>query len=193
MKYLSLIRRRADLDRPAFRRYYEEVHAPLALRFFPPQLYQRNHLDEAAEWDFDCLSEFAYPDDFDPMHVLEGEAGPLLAQDEANFIAREFTRSAWGRTLRSHQPGATGERQRELWLVPHGAGEHNLLACFERLLPALVPGQGACLEMLEPYYCESFPFAALISFEGVFAGALDPELQALGTLRLAVSCCPSPT
>lgn len=193
MKYLSLIRRRADLDRPAFRRYYEEVHAPLALRFFPPKLYQRNHLDEAGEWGFDCLSEFVYPDDFDPMQVLAGEVGRLLANDEANFIGREFTRSARGKELRSHLPGATGERRRELWLVPHGAEEQTLLACFERVLTVLVPGQGASLEMLEPYYCQSFPFAALISLEGAFAGVFDPELEALGTLRLAVNCCPSRT
>ncbi|MCY1259443.1 EthD domain protein [compost metagenome] len=198
MKYISLIRRRADLDRAAFRDYYERTHAPLALQFFPPELYQRNHLDDAPdEHPFDCLSEFVYPDAFDPMQLLQTEAGPALARDESNFMDRDSVRTARALPVRSHLPGAAGPRRREMWLFPPGEGtdaalRRSLPEVFERLLPNLAAGQGACLEWLEPYHCEAFPYAALITLEGAFPGVLPRELDDLKVTRLRVSSCPSP-
>lgn len=198
MKYVSLIRRRADLSRKAFRDYYEHVHAPLALQFFPPQLYQRNHLSNLVdEQPFDCLSEFDYADDFDPMQVLDTEAGPLLARDERNFMDRDSVLSARALALRSHLPAISRARQRELWLFAadafsEAAMQQQLKAQFQQLLAQLSVGQGASLYWLEPYYCEAFPYIALLTLEG--AGPIEWPVgaMALELTRLQVNSCPSP-
>lgn len=197
MKYVSLIRRRADLSRKAFRDYYEQVHAPLALQFFPPQLYQRNHLSNPVdEQPFDCLSEFDYADDFDPMQVLATEAGAVLAKDERNFMDRDSVCSARALLLRSHLPAIAEARQRQLWLFGAGAYSQTairqqLQAQFEQLLAQLSEGQGASLYWLEPYYCETFPYTALLTLEGTSPLEWPVGEMTLAVTRLQVNSCPS--
>ena len=63
IKNLGLIPRRANLSRPAFREYYEQRHAPLALQHLRSfRRYVRNHVVAATPADppFDALSEFWY-------------------------------------------------------------------------------------------------------------------------------------
>ncbi len=197
MKYVSLIRRRADLSRKDFRDYYEQVHAPLALQFSPPQLYQRNHLNNPVdEQPFDCLREFDYADDFDPMQVLDTEAGPLLAQDERNFMDRDSVRSARALLLCSHLSASAKPRQRELWLFAaelqsHAVMRQHLPTQFEQLLSQLPEGQGASLYWLEPYYCEAFPYAALLTLEGASPLVWPVGNGVFTVTRLQVSSCPS--
>ncbi len=96
LKVIALIRRRADLSRAEFRRHYEEIHAPLALRHLD-QLsgYVRNHV--TAELDggpagFDCLTEFWYADRAALQSVLAYMGSPAaepIRRDELTFMARE--------------------------------------------------------------------------------------------------------
>jgi uncharacterized protein (TIGR02118 family) len=94
IKNLGLIPRRADLARRAFREYYEQRHAPLALkhlRWF--RRYVRNHVVAATPVDpaFDALSEFWYDDAADLETViafLTSTAGLVLRDDEAQFMNR---------------------------------------------------------------------------------------------------------
>lgn len=94
LKNLGLIPRRADLDRPAFRDYYETRHAPLALAHLRSfRRYLRNHVVAASPADspFDALSEFWFDSaaDIDAVIAfLSGPAGAVLREDEARFMDR---------------------------------------------------------------------------------------------------------
>ena len=98
IKNLGLIPRRADLTRPAFREYYEQRHAPLALRHLRWfRRYVRNHVVAAAPADppFDALSEFWYDSaaDLDAVIAfLTSPAGAVLRDDEAQFMNRSAIR-----------------------------------------------------------------------------------------------------
>lgn len=98
LKNLGLIPRRADLDRPAFRDYYESRHAPLALRHLRQfRRYVRNHVVAATPADppFDALSEFWFDSaaDIDAVIAFLGSpAGAVLREDEARFMDRAGVR-----------------------------------------------------------------------------------------------------
>src|SRR5262245_46715140 len=61
IKIMLLVSRRPDVSREAFRRYYEEHHAPLAAAHLPFLVrYVRNYVvDEfRSDLDCDCVTEF---------------------------------------------------------------------------------------------------------------------------------------
>ena len=66
IKAIALIKRRPDISREQFAKHYEDVHAPLALRYFRDwRGYIRNHVVGAlrgGEPAFDCISEFWFSD-----------------------------------------------------------------------------------------------------------------------------------
>ena len=66
IKAIGLIKRKPGLSREEFVKHYEEVHAPLALKYFPTiKRYVRNHIitpSGAEEPQFDCITEFWYDD-----------------------------------------------------------------------------------------------------------------------------------
>lgn len=190
MKYLSLIRRREDFTPEAFRRYYENQHAPLALGFFPPQLYRRNYADPSVSVGFDCLCEFAYPDDFDIEAAMATPAGPALAEDESRFIERERTRTAQASLLCGEPLAPRPLAERELWLIPHSTVDRQALTAAFQNIP-LHLRSAACLEELQPYWCSDFPYAALLSLESPTVDALPAAFSALGAIRLNVASCAS--
>lgn len=190
MKYLSLIRRREDFTHEAFRHYYENQHAPLALGFFPPQLYRRNYADPSVSVGFDCLCEFAYPDDFDIEAAMATPAGPALAEDESRFIERECTRTARALLLCGEPLAPRPLTDRELWLIPVGNADRLALTAAFKSLPAQ-SRNGACLEALQPHWCSEFPYAALLSLESPMSDSLPSAFSALGTVRLKVASCAS--
>lgn len=192
MKYLSLIRRRKDFSVGAFRDYYENQHVPLALSFFPPQLYRRNYPDPGVELPIDCLCEFAYPDGFDIEAAMGTSAGPALADDEGNFIERDSTCTAQA-TLLCGEPAATQTlASREFWLIPHGDAKPDSLREAFRCLPRELR-DGACLETLQPFWCNHFPYVAMLSLETLSTGPLPAEFAALGAVRVKVNSCASRT
>ncbi len=89
---LSLIKRRPDLERAAFRNHYETTHAPLALPLMTGLVrYVRYHLEEEllGEVGFDVLSAFWYRDAEATrtlMEALQGEAGKPILADELKFM-----------------------------------------------------------------------------------------------------------
>jgi uncharacterized protein (TIGR02118 family) len=94
LKTLGFLPRRRDLDRAAFRDYYERRHAPLALehiRVF--RKYVRNHVVAASphEPSFDTASEFWFDDVSAAQSIgawLASPAGAVLRDDEAQFMDR---------------------------------------------------------------------------------------------------------
>lgn len=103
-KVIALLRKRADISREAFIDYYESRHAPLILSVFPSiAAYRRNFADfssafasDAAPFDFDVVTEIEFADraGYEEMLALHAEPaiGATIAEDEANFIDRGFTR-----------------------------------------------------------------------------------------------------
>ncbi|HIZ52107.1 MAG TPA: EthD domain-containing protein [Candidatus Pseudomonas excrementavium] len=94
MKAVSLVSRRADLDRAGFRDYYETTHCWLAMRHFPFLGYTRNHLTDHPELDFDCISEFEAPAYLDDVDVMGSRSRQLVMDDELQFMDPERIRVA---------------------------------------------------------------------------------------------------
>lgn len=91
MKTLAFMPRRPDISRQAFRRYYEDKHAPLGAGYFPFTNYVRNHLsepegeNEQGPAGFDCFSEFWMNDVRDAATLMDGPVGAIMKKDERNF------------------------------------------------------------------------------------------------------------
>lgn len=98
IRTLSLIKRRPDLTRAAFRDHYETTHAPLALPLMSGLLrYVRYHLEEVCEGDvfFDVMSAFWYRDAQATeklMAALASEVGRPIREDELKFMDKEANR-----------------------------------------------------------------------------------------------------
>lgn len=92
IRTLSLIKRRPDITRDAFREHYESVHAPLALPYMEGlERYVRYHLEGEllGEIGFDVISAFWYRDAESiakMMEILGGEAGKPILEDELTFM-----------------------------------------------------------------------------------------------------------
>ena len=93
IKTIALIKRKPGISREEFARHYEEVHAPLALKYLPTiKRYIRNHVVDMpgiAGPDFDCLSEFWFDSLEDAVKVVEfvqSDAGKVLRDDEQKFM-----------------------------------------------------------------------------------------------------------
>ncbi len=87
MKVVTLIPRRPDITRAAFKAYYENNHAPLGSRYFPFEKYVRNHLVSSTPEDvgFDVLME-SWLDRGKALASLTGETGRIFDEDEARFM-----------------------------------------------------------------------------------------------------------
>lgn len=93
MKTLALIARRPDHDRDAFRRHYEEIHAPLAMQTIlqGTSSYVRHHLREEIHGDpfFDVVTAFVYRDAAAARALFErsqGADGERIRADELSFM-----------------------------------------------------------------------------------------------------------
>ena len=92
IRTLSLIKRRDDLDRDAFRAHYESVHAPLALPLLTGlERYVRHHVtrERVGALAHDVLTAFWYRDREATRAVfaaIEGEAGRAIREDELTFM-----------------------------------------------------------------------------------------------------------
>jgi hypothetical protein len=87
MKVITLIQRRPDITRAAFKEYYEKNHAPLGTRYFPFEKYVRNHLVSSVPDDvgFDVLME-CWLDRATAVASLTGDVGDIFNEDEARFM-----------------------------------------------------------------------------------------------------------
>ncbi len=88
-KSISLIKRKPGMSLEDFKRYYEEVHAPAALKRFPIRRYVRNYVvvpPGAPEPDFDCITEFWYDNKEDAMRAAKVWKSQGGLGDEASFM-----------------------------------------------------------------------------------------------------------
>lgn len=85
MQTLSLISRRTDLSRQAFRAYYEETHCWLAMRFFPLSRYERNYILDAPT-EFDCISVFKTDMDPGAHDLMASGSRRRVMADELEFM-----------------------------------------------------------------------------------------------------------
>lgn len=105
LKVVAMLRKRADISREEFIRYYTENHAPLILSLLPGIVeYRRNftvfdgaYVNEgAAAFDFDVLTEIRFRDRAAYDAAMQVSADPEVAQrianDEENFLDRSGTR-----------------------------------------------------------------------------------------------------
>jgi len=131
IKTISLIKRRPDITRDAFREHYETVHAPLALPHMTGlSRYVRYHLTDeiVGEAGFDVLSGFWYQDAESVaklMETLQGEAGKPILADELTFMDKPANRffPVSERTLISGEEG-----DEHLWVLvrkPEGLSRYD--------------------------------------------------------------------
>ena len=98
IRTLSLIKRRPDITRDAFRDHYETVHAPLALPYMEGlERYVRYHLEaeRLGEVGFDVISAFWYRDAESTaklMEILASDEGKPILEDELTFMDKPANR-----------------------------------------------------------------------------------------------------
>jgi len=94
IKEIALIKKKQGLSTEEFRRYYEEIHAPMMKRFCPTiKRYARNYvvrnLQVKEEVDFDCVTEVWY-DDMEGFNALvkiyTGDEGKPIHESEEKFM-----------------------------------------------------------------------------------------------------------
>lgn len=105
LKSVEMIKRKPGLSREEFRRYYEEVHAPLAVKHFGRYYarYVRNYVRRhvrGEEPQFDCITEIWFKDaraaqslvdDLGGSGASDGyvtELGRIFREDEERFMDR---------------------------------------------------------------------------------------------------------
>lgn len=103
IKTIALITRKPGMSREDFVKYYEERHAPLALKHFPTfSKYVRNYpvtMPGTDEPDFDCITEFWFDDLEGALKVQQilgdykTEVGKIFLADEEKFQDRAKTRT----------------------------------------------------------------------------------------------------
>lgn len=89
IKSISFMKRKPGMSREEFMRYYEDVHAPQAVKIFKMKRYVRNYVivpPGAPEPDFDCLTEFWYETAEDARAALKLSKSPDGQTDEADFM-----------------------------------------------------------------------------------------------------------
>jgi hypothetical protein len=150
IKTLALIKRRASIERSAFREHYESVHVPLALPLLEGlSRYVRYHVETERFGDcgFDVLTAFWYRDKAATDRVfarIEGDEGAAIRQDELLFMDKNGNRF-FAVSERDWQSGEEGDQHLFVLISrPAGmsrcdsssklAGNHwpRLLARFDR-------------------------------------------------------------
>ena len=162
-KSVSAIVRRPDLDREAFRAYYEERHAPLAVRHFPFARYVRNHVIEEGECGFDVLSEFWFADPGELAAVLEGPVGPAIRRDELRFMDKPRNRPASAREVILSPHAGAPAAVRSLHLLDWPGDDPAMAAAAAEWARQLAArAAGVSLDIVAPHGPSGFPARALV-------------------------------
>lgn len=97
-KVIGLIKRKPGLSREEFFKHYDEVHAPMALKYFPQFVrYERNYIMGIAdppsrsgeEPEFDCITEIWYKDREafeEAENFWTSDAGKVMLADNETFM-----------------------------------------------------------------------------------------------------------
>ena len=166
IKSIAFMPRRPDLGRAAFRTYYETRHAPLALKHFRFARYVRNHLSDAQQPGFDCLSEFWHGDMEHTRSLMAGDVGAIMHADEDNFIDRASTRAALAEAYLLSGPERifeAGTAKTVLLLgATTGANRDMLLASAQQAFSGTEAR--VTLDLLSPFDTRPLPHDALLTF-----------------------------
>jgi uncharacterized protein (TIGR02118 family) len=100
IKLVLMVKRKAGLDRAAFRTHYETIHAPLAASLMQHCVrYKRNFVVDEPMGDqgFDVITEFWFDHAGDRWadvrhQFANAEVAGILAEDEARFMDRDTMR-----------------------------------------------------------------------------------------------------
>lgn len=151
IKTIGFLPRRPDLSRDAFRTYYEDRHAPLAIGLFPFTRYRRNHLADAKDDPgFDCVSEFWVPSVEEIGALMMGPAGETMKVDERNFMDQPRISAAVAEETLAGPDGAAS-----LILLQRTGGDVAALA-------AICASVGAGLDLLVPFDTRPLPCDAVV-------------------------------
>ena len=173
MKSICALARRPDVSRQAFQAYYENHHAPLAVKHFPFARYARNHLLDCPDIGFDTLSEFWAVDIVKLAGLMNGPIGDILRADERKFMdqSRSAPASAEEHVL---SPGAgDGER---CALLLDWSGDADLVLPWAREVAERSPG--VSLDFATSWQEPAFPARAVL---------WAPDREAAGDLPGAVT------
>ncbi len=105
IKIIEFVKRKAGLSPEEFRKYYEEVHAPLAVKHLGQYYakYTRNYVERSIEGEvpqFDCVTEMWFNDGRAAQALLRAlggsgasngyqtELGRVFREDEERFMDR---------------------------------------------------------------------------------------------------------
>jgi uncharacterized protein (TIGR02118 family) len=162
MKSLGLLPRKIGSARSAFRDYYENNHAPLALGLFPFQKYVRNHLPPDSDDDigFDTISEFWTADVASIIKLMEGEVGATMKADELKFMNQPTVRSGGAEEflLRGTPRGIDhGLHKVALLLKKQNGADVTALKAWGAGLPA----ERVSLDLVSPW-SEGWPCDAIV-------------------------------
>lgn len=176
IKTVAFMPRRADLDRAAFRAYYEKQHARLALQHFRFARYVRNHLADDQEPGFDCVSEFWHRDWEHTMRQMAGDSGAVMIADELNFLDRAATRAAFAEEHLLAGPPRTYETGSAKTILLLRAGPDVDRTALPKMLRQRAEGCGdrITMDLLSPLDSRPLPCDALVSFWGKPAAPVDP-------------------
>lgn len=200
MKAVSLVSRRSDLSRAAFRDYYETTHCWLAMQHFPFMGYTRNHLLDHPELDFDCISEFEAPAEMAEVDIMNSRSRQLVGADELQFMDPALIRVAGVRAHPLLNPVAgSSDRALHRRVLLIEADQAALLEVLQGAVDAMVAAQpalhGLRLDLLDndprcPLPCNALLWVDLLDTEA----ALPAELTQLPGLQmtLKVACCDTP-
>ncbi len=157
MKSICALARRPDVSRAAFQAYYEEHHAPLAIRHFAFARYARNHLLDCPDIGFDTLSEFWAADIVKLAGLMNGPVGDILRADERKFMDQSRSAPA-GCEEHVLSPGvADGERHA---LLLHWSGDDDRVLPWARAVATR--STGVSLDFTTSWQEPAFPARAVL-------------------------------
>ena len=102
---IGLFKRRPGMSMEDFRKHYEEVHAPLGVKFLPAMIdYKRRYLTPVPypldgttrEAEYDVITEMSFPDKASAeacyAALASNDGQEVLSRDEENFFDRPRSR-----------------------------------------------------------------------------------------------------
>jgi uncharacterized protein (TIGR02118 family) len=184
MKSICVLARREDTSREAFHTYYENNHAPLALRHFPFDRYVRNHIIDNADLGFDTISEFWAQDTTPLAGLMEGPVGDILRADEQRFMDQSKTAPA---VSREHvlSPGAIGEQRFALLL--NWTGDDETIIDWAARMAVNTPG--VYMDFATSWQTPAFPARAVLWTPDI--KAVPDSIPGLTSRALRVMSCES--